>query len=549
MALANPTTTAIKKVLHNKRLFYVCRDVERAEAGLYLGLKNYKIITNSSPWSKELAAKFPDQIYEIKKGHILDTVELLKLPEVKNIIKSSDFVMVFKPTVRVEAICNQMNWSLINPPAKLTNQIEEKMSQIEWLDDLVKLLPETKIKLVKNIFYSGKKFIIQFNHAHTGSGTFLINSRKALNELKDKFPHREARVVKFIDGPIFTINSAVIGNIIILGNISYQITGLTPFTDMPFATIGNDWSLPRKILSDKKQAAIKLLATQIGKKLAKSGWRGLFGIDVVIDKKTGRAYLIEINARQPASSSFESYLQLKSNQKGATIFASHLIGLLGLKKFDNNIAIKNGAQIVQRVTGKILSVPEPLTLEAMPWRHIRYSNNKLGSDLIRLQTDRGIMANHNELNEHGNELAIFISMAISRKYFGLPRAGMIIVRGNKILLIKRQRNNYTYFTMPGGTIETGEDEVTTAKREILEETGLICEPKTNVKPIKFKEIKKEAYFFAEVCKGKLKLGGPEKERNSKLNKYQLKWVLIKDLKHINLLPPKLKQNLTERLEK
>jgi hypothetical protein len=43
--------------------------------------------------------------------------------------------------------------------------------------------------------------------------------------------------------------------------------------------------------------------------MSAQGWRGLFGIDVIKDLERNAIHLIEINARQPASTSFEAKLQ------------------------------------------------------------------------------------------------------------------------------------------------------------------------------------------------------------------------------------------------
>ena len=58
---------------------------------------------------------------------------------------------------------------------------------------------------------------------------------------------------------------------ILLGNISYQITGLKPFTDLPFATIGNDWALPYKILSPEQIKQYNKIATEVGRRLKNPG--------------------------------------------------------------------------------------------------------------------------------------------------------------------------------------------------------------------------------------------------------------------------------------
>jgi len=48
-----------------------------------------------------------------------------------------------------------------------------------------------------------------------------------------------------------------------------------------------------------------------------------------------------------------------------------------------------------------------------------------------------------------------------------------VVRDGKILMIRRERGDYTgYWALPGGKVEQGEHVSESAEREILEETGL-----------------------------------------------------------------------------
>ena len=387
MALANETKNMLKKALKTRRIFYVCRDAERAEAGLDLGLNKFFILTNTSSFAVKLRKKFSKQIILIDSAETLDTLEILKRPETQKLIKKDDLVMVFKPTPQIEAVCHENDWMLINPPSGLANQVEEKISQTTWLGPLAKFLPKTETKILNEIKWSGKKFILQFNRAHTGTGTLLIDSAKKLNHLKKKFPLREARQAEYIRGPIITSNNIVIGKNVLIGNISYQITGLVPFTENRFATIGNDRTLPNKILSAKQKTEYANMALSIGERLAKNGWRGLFGIDAAVCDKTGRIYLIEINSRQPASTTFESILQEHAKDKGLTVFAAHLLALLGVKNIkDDLVAVNDGAQIIQRVTEEIPDMRDPIVHKSAEWRSVRYENTKPGSDLLRMQT-------------------------------------------------------------------------------------------------------------------------------------------------------------------
>lgn len=546
MALANTLKFALKKKLGKKRLFYVCRDAERAEAGLLLGLPNFYILTNRSEFAEVLRAKYPKQIHISTQNSLLDTLDLLKDTGLTKKICRNDMVMVFKPTVQIEALCHERDWNLINPPAALANRVEEKMSQVEWLGPLKKYLPDTKISLMKDVRWPKKKFILQFNRTHTGSGTILINSNRLLNDLKKRFPEREARLSTFIDGPIITSNNIVWDHRVLVGNISYQITGLKPFTDNPFATIGNDWAVVKTIISKKQLNDYHRFVAAIGKRLAKDGWRGLFGIDAIIDKKTGKVFLLEINARQPASTSYESILQFGKNPAGVTTFAAHLASLLGTKMPQAELTpIDDGAQIVQRVTEKIQSLPAPRTAKPPKFRYIRYENTKPNSDLLRLQTRQRIMEKHNELAAHGHRLALFVRFVKNRCTWGLNRAGAFLVKNHRILLIKRMRDGYEYYSVPGGTIDQKDRKQLkeTARREVLEETGLRYDVDSTIKPLEYLTERKEMYYFTKNISGKMRLGGPEKLRNKADDKYELKWVPITQIGKINLLPVMIKDKL------
>ncbi|MDD4476976.1 MAG: ATP-grasp domain-containing protein [Patescibacteria group bacterium] len=397
--------TKINSRLGKHRFFYVCRDWERAAA--ILGAQKCFIITNYGQEAKKISARYKNIIL-IKEKKLLDTNELLAREEIKSLVKKNDFIVVFKNTPQIEKICARNGWKLLNPPSVLAEKVETKISQVKWLGNLSRFLPPHKIIICKNIKWKQERFILQFNRAHTGGGTILVKTEKQLNEIKNKFPLREARVSDFVEGPVFTNNNIVWNDNVLCGNINYQITGLTPFTDRPFATIGNDWALPNKILSKKQINEYQKIANLIGKKLSRDGWKGLFGIDIVMDKKTGKLYLLEINARQPASTTYESQLQKKaSSENYLTTFEAHLGSLLKIK-YDNPelTEIKNGSQIVRRITEnkkinntKLNEAKKKLMKNG--FNAIAYENTEPGSDLLRIQIKNGIMTEHNKLNEIG----------------------------------------------------------------------------------------------------------------------------------------------------
>lgn len=412
-------------------LIYVTRDIERALGMEPIG--DYFIIANRSAYAEKIAAQYPTNVWLVD-GH-LDTFEILNLPEVTEQItkatrEKNAQLVVFKNTPRIETIAKENSWHLLNPSATLAEKIENKITQVEWLGELGRFLPKHEIKKVAGIEWNtptfGKTFIVQWAHSHTGDGTILITSQAQLSELQQKFPDREARVTEFLKGPSFTMN--VVANQ--LGNISYQITGALPFTENPWTTVGNDWSVTHTILNERHITDIETIAHEVAKKMTTSGWRGLFGIDVMYDEERDQIYLIEINARQPASTTYESQLQRKIRDAGVagqTIFEAHIASLLGGAVGDTEkvtapiVPINDGAQIVQRITSKIV-IGEALSdvsatiqkIESAGYTCIPYEHGtgtmKLNSDLLRIQSERGILSAHNKFNPRGKEITELVTI-------------------------------------------------------------------------------------------------------------------------------------------
>lgn len=388
-------------------IVYIARDIERA-----LGIKpvnNYYIITNKTEYALEVQREFPDNVFVIDSPNILDTYGLLLQESVSSLINTLNAsILVFKNTIHIEALCSEKKWKLLNPSAELSEKVENKISQSLWLNELSSLLPTHKIQTVKDTGWNNEAFIIQWSHGHTGDGTILVQNEKTLTDLKNKFPHRECKVTKYIKGPMFTVNIVVTDTVILLGNISYQITGMLPFTENAFSTIGNDWSVTYSILSENHIIKFNSIAEKVAQKMQTSGWRGLFGIDVVYDEERDELHLIEINARQPASTTYESELQTSMGIEGLNTFEAHLMALSAKSIKSSLIPINDGAQILQRVTSTIKEINTKKLLDA-GYKVIKYANSKPNADLVRIQSEKGIMEAHNKLNKRGKEILDLIS--------------------------------------------------------------------------------------------------------------------------------------------
>jgi predicted ATP-grasp superfamily ATP-dependent carboligase len=396
-----------------KTVVYITRDIERA-----LGMppsQTYRIITNRTAYAENVQLQFPGFVTLIDSPTMLDTSDLMENEITLETLAHLDAdVMVFKNNSRTETIARTHTWNLINPSSALAEKVENKISQVEWLGPVAEeWLPPHQVLPAKNITWNKEPLIVQWAHGHTGDSTILINSAEELQAVKEKFPERLARVTLFINGPSFTANVVVNAETVLVGNISYQITGLPPFTRSPFTTIGNDWSVPASLLSEEELEEIRTLARKLGEKLRADGWKGLFGVDVIRDNERNRLFLLEINARQPASTTYESQLQTHNRDrglKGQTVFEAHVAALQGTPSAEALIEINDGAQLIQRVTDVIETVPTPApsALAAAGYTVIVYPNTDPNADLIRVQSSRGLMESHGKLNSRGKEISDLI---------------------------------------------------------------------------------------------------------------------------------------------
>lgn len=281
------TDPALIDLIQTHPVVFVTRDIERAlglwptdegfatTAASTASTLPYYIITNHTAYGEKIKALYPHNIFLIPytAGELHDTDELLQHPETATAIQALPHaanarIVVFKNTSRIEKIVQEKGWALANPSAQLAESIENKLTQNAWLAQgnaaIQAMMLPAKQQTVETIVWEKQPLIVQWGHSHTGDGTMLINTKAELDTLATTFGKREARITPYRPGPVYTVNVAIDAQgTIYSGNISYQITGLAPFTDHPWSTVGNDWSLPYSALSPQHLHTIQTMTTSM----------------------------------------------------------------------------------------------------------------------------------------------------------------------------------------------------------------------------------------------------------------------------------------------
>lgn len=118
------------------------------------------------------------------------------------------------------------------------------------------------------------------------------------------------------------------------------------------------------------------------------------------------------------------------------------------------------------------------------------------------------------------------------------RAVGIVIHEQQLLLIRRFKRGDTYYSLPGGGIDKGEEPSAAATREVFEETTIVSKTVRLLYHHEYKGRGEHFYFLCEYISGQPRLGqGDERFRHIKgINEYDPMWIELDDLSNYNVLP-------------
>ena len=230
-------------------------------------------------------------------------------------------IIPFKPSAKIDFLCQQNKWVCASNNHQLNRELEDKIAfnKLCQKNNLLQI-PSTIDTFTQDNFlkYQKKyksKLVVQSQFGWAGKNTFSSNNWA---EIKNKIAiNTTVKFSPYIKGYSLLNNCCLTSKGLIQSPPALQYTGVKPFTNNPFTTVGRQWpSLAPKNIIEKIYGVTQDFSLIINK----MGYKGFFGLDFMVEND--QVYLLECNPRLTASFAF--YNNIEINLDIIPLFLLHI---------------------------------------------------------------------------------------------------------------------------------------------------------------------------------------------------------------------------------
>jgi hypothetical protein len=259
---------------------------------------------------------------------------------------------------------------LMNSPT-IAHAYENKRYFRDEFSELIRM-PEYKIFNVNDLdkaasykeirtLFNGTDFVLQDEESHGSRGTFVVHSfdeyLEAVENLKEHGLGRSVVVSKLVKGYDASIQVCITKYGIFSAGVQKQLIG-SKYLCNPKLSKGSKWcggelgaDIPEIVTHQAQE-----MATIIGSELASHGYKGIFGIDIMVTSSK-QVYAIEINARHTGYSHIISDMQLTEGKIPFLLLHALELGNIPYEVTDLD-ALPSGATYKKPVSYMILINPK-----------------------------------------------------------------------------------------------------------------------------------------------------------------------------------------------
>lgn len=233
-----------------------------------------------------------------------------------------------------EALAKELGQKIALPPAKLRKHIDSKIVTTRLGNDAgIKSAPNTMGKaksyaeLMKLAAAAklGADLVVQTPHGDSGRTTFFVKSEADWKKNEDKLAAEQLKVMRRINHLPGTVEAVATRHGTLVGPLQTDITGFSEVTPYKGGWCGNDVFTGGL---EKERKAVQRMAQRLGDRLYKSGYKGAFCMDFLIDTESREVYLGEINPRISGASPLTNLIT--STYGGCPVYLFHLLEFMGV---------------------------------------------------------------------------------------------------------------------------------------------------------------------------------------------------------------------------
>ena len=306
------------------RLFNHFEILACKKAGKEIGLIENKIKVS---FLDETAAALKN-LKNYKTYHASEPADLFKNKKIISYLdsfKNTPVLLFFNISSRIQKNLRGKKYIPIPNDSRMYEKYENKINFQKLLDALAIPSPPYTVIKARELNYDqlkkslGRHFVVQIPVSALGSGTFFILKKSDFtsmlgNAVIQKTISRNSplKVIQFIHrscAPSLTVCVTKEG--VLYTNLQKQIIDARDVIEQERRSgvfCGHDWSSSRFSQKIEKQASA--IAKKVGEFFKeKESFRGIFGIDFVLEKKTNRLYPVEANVRMLAAFPILSMIQ------------------------------------------------------------------------------------------------------------------------------------------------------------------------------------------------------------------------------------------------
>ncbi|MGD9619354.1 MAG: biotin carboxylase [Mycolicibacterium sp.] len=286
--------------------------------GLDRWVRNFSYVTYYDAWDGAHPRVFTPvnkPYQEFESGEEINNW-LLTNPEVRAYMSASaprgvrpKVAMVFFDS-KTEAICKELGYDLILPPASLRDHLDSKIVTTQLGTEagaasvphvLTKVEDWDGLRAEAEKAGLGDELVVQTPYGDSGKTTFFISSEADWRKHSSYIVGEDIKVMRRINNRPVAVEAVLTRCGTIVGPFMSELIGYEDLTPNRGGWCGNEM-YPEVLASENRRAATQLVR-RLGDRLAQEGYRGFFEVDVLLDTDTGDVYLGELNPRISGASS------------------------------------------------------------------------------------------------------------------------------------------------------------------------------------------------------------------------------------------------------